>query len=133
MAALTTSVALVTDFEHLNDDRTLSVKPNAASREREAIVDVTFDDGDYEAGGVIVDFSKIRKFTKVYYCQVVQGDVGAHITYIPGAGNGAALGKLKVFGVDFDGSPTGIDLFTELAAGSTVLDSKVLRVHIRGV
>lgn len=97
MADLTTSVALNTTFSHLNDDRSLAVKPNAASREREAVCDITFDDGDYAAGGPIVNFSTIRGFTKVYTCEVLHASVGALFYFTPGAGDDAALGKLKCY------------------------------------
>lgn len=133
MVALTTSVALVTTWAHLNDDRTLAVKPNSSSREREAIVDVTFDDGTYAAGGPIVDFSTIRGFTKVYSCEILHCTKGVLLQFTPGSGDGAALGKLKAYGVNFDGSPTGIKLLTELATGATLLDTGVARVRIRGV
>lgn len=133
MAALTTSVALVSTWKHLNDDRTLAVKPNSASREREAVVDVTFDDGTYAAGGPIVDLSVIRGFTKVYSCEILHVNAGVVLQFTPGSADAAALGKLKAYGVDFDGTPSGIKLLTELATGATLLDSKVARVRIRGV
>ncbi|WP_428323677.1 hypothetical protein [Nitrosopumilus sp.] len=99
MADLTTSVAINSTWNNLNDDVSLAVKPNAASREREAIVDVTFDDGDYAVDGPIVDFSAIRKFKKIISCEILHCSVGAMIQYVPGAGDDAALGKLKVYGL----------------------------------
>src|SRR5438093_8862504 len=103
------TVALVTAFGHLNDDRTLTLRQNSASRERSAVVDITFDGaGTYTTGGVIVDFTGIRRFKQVYFLDVGHTTYVLPVNFVPGAGNDASLGKLKFF--DSSGA--------ELGAGS---------------
>lgn len=131
--AITTK--LVSSFSTLNDDRSLAMKPNAASREREAVVDVTFASGDnYVTGGVTVDFSKIRKFTRVYAVDVLHTTKGVLCSYIPSATEGASDGKIKIFG-NQDPAVTGgaIIAFPELPNASTITNSLVLRTRIRGI
>lgn len=126
--------SLVSSFETLNDDRSLALKPNAASREREAIVDVTFGGSDnYATNGVTVDFSVIRKFTQVYAVEVLHTTKGVIASYVPASGNDAATGKIKMFGVDPAAAGGAIVDLPELPNASTVTNSLVLRCRIRGI
>lgn len=116
---------LNTTFQHLNDDRSLKSRANTSSRERTAIVDIAFGASDdyVNPGGVTVDFSKVRGFTKVYACDIIQSDIGRVMTYVPASGNAAATGKIKIFHTDG----------TELSNGNTLTRSKSIRVQIRGI
>lgn len=118
------SVTLNRTFAHLNDDRSLAVKANAASREREAVIDVVFGSSvTYVTDGLTVDFSKVRRFKTVYVCEIAHKTLGRNVTYVPGTGNDSATGKLKVF--DDGGS--------ELANDSTETEGQSFRVIIRGI
>ena len=117
---------LNTTFSHLNDDRSLSVKANSQSRERMAVVDIAIGSavGDkYATNGIVVDFSVVRKFSKVYSCDIVHSTLGRVCTYIPATANAAATGKIKIW--DTDGN--------ELANESVLTQNKTLRVIIRGI
>jgi len=116
--------ALNSTFKHLVDDRTLKVKQNAASREREAIVDITCGAGDnYVTNGIVVNFAVVRGFTKVYSCEIAHQTIGRVCTFVPATANAAATGKIKIFHTDG----------TELSNGNTLTQSKTFRVIIRGI
>ena len=129
------TVALVSRFTKLNDDRSLRLKDSVPSREREAIVDVTYDGSqNYVTGGNVVDFSAIRFFKQVYLCDIVtKGGKGFITEFIPGAGDDAALGKIKLYGVDPAAAGGAIIDLPEIPSASTVTQSLVLRVRIRGI
>jgi len=126
--------SLVSSFESLNDDRSLALKPNAASREREAVVDVTFGAGDnYVTGGVTVDFSVIRKFTKVYAVDVLHVTKGLICSFVPATNDAAATGKIKMFGTDPAAAGGAVAALPELPNAATDTNSLVLRCRIRGI
>ena len=111
-------------FTHLVDDRTLMVKQNVASREREAVVDITVGAGDnYVTGGITVDFSVVRGFSRVYSCEIIQSTTGRDCSFIPATGNAAATGKIKIWHTDG----------TELSSENSLTNSKTFRVIIRGI
>lgn len=117
------TLSLNTTFSHLNDDRTLALKANSSSREREAVVDVTFGASeDYVTNGVALDFSKVGKFKQVYSCEIVHKSFGRQMSYIPATGNDAATGKLKIWHTDGN----------ELSNGNTGTRNMTLRCIIRG-
>jgi len=126
--------SLVSSFESLNDDRSLALKPNAASREREAVVDVTFGGSDnYTTNGVTVDFSVIRKFTRVYAVDILHVTKGIICSFVPATADAAATGKIKMFGVDPAASGGAITNLPELPNASTATNSLVIRCRIRGI
>ncbi|NIT99612.1 MAG: hypothetical protein GWN01_01305 [Nitrosopumilaceae archaeon] len=128
------TVTLVSTFKRLNDDRTLAVKPNAASREREAIVDVTYGGSEnYSTGGNTVDFSGLRQFSKVYAVDFLARSKGLLADFVPGTNDDAATGKIKLFGVDPGAAGGAIVALPELPDTSTETNSLVLRCRIRGV
>ena len=125
------TVKLVSDFETLNDDRSLALKPNAASREREAVVDITFGAAEnYATDGVPVDFATIRKFTRVYAVDIIHNSLGIICSYVPGTG---AAGTIKCFGYNPTGTDDAVAAPAEFAADATVTNNLVLRVRIRGI
>lgn len=118
-------ITLDSTFNHLNGDRTLSVKQNSTSVEKEAICNIAIGNaaGDkYVTNGITLDFSKVRKFKKVYVCDVIHQDIGRVMTFVPAADNDSATGKLKIW--DTDGN--------ELSNDNTLTQNKNLRVLIRG-
>ena len=118
------TIAINSTFTHLNQDRTLSVKQNCASREREAIVDITFSNSDtYTTNGFTLDFSKIRNFKEVYFLDPVHNSYGLPVQFIPSAGNVSSTGKLKFFD----------DTGAELGSGSSAIQNVVIRAVIRGI
>lgn len=119
---MTLTIALNTTFNHLTGG-SLARKQNASSRENEAVVDITFGAGDnYVTGGVVLDFSQIRKFKQVYSCEIVHKSFGRQMSFVPAAGNDSATGKLKIWHTDGN----------ELSSGNTGTQSMTLRVIIRG-
>lgn len=119
------TITLNTSFNRFNGDRSLAVKPNSTSREREAVVNVAFGASeDYATNGITLDFSKIGgRFTQVYSCEVVHKDLGLNMSYVPATGNAAATGKLKIWGTDGN----------ELSNGNTGTRNKNLVCIIRGI
>ena len=118
------TAVLNTTFSHLVDDRTLLVKQNSASREREAVVDITCGAGDnYATNGITVDFSVIRGFSQVYSCEIIQSTIGRVCSYVPATANAAATGKIKIWHTDGN----------ELSNGNALTNSKTFRVIIRGI
>jgi len=112
-------------YTHLSgrDNRLRSVN-SVPSRERGAVVDITFTANDtYDTGGVTIDFSGIDNFSKVYLCKVLHNSVGLVCSFIPATGNAAASGKLKFWGTDGN----------ELADNNSAITSKTLRLFIRGL
>lgn len=129
------TVSLVSSFETLNDDRSLALKPNAASREREAVVDITFGAGEnYVTDGVTVDFSVIRKFTQVHTVDIPHVSKGVLCSFVPADNTSASTGKIKIYGnVDPADAGGSIVELPEFPNGSTVTNSLVLRARIRGI
>ena len=118
------TITLNSTFAHLNDDRTSSVKQNSASRERSVVCDILVGEFDtYVTNGIILDFSKIRRFSQVYVCEVAHKSYGLAVQFVPAVENDAATGKLKFF------DDTGV----ELTNGSAVIQGVTLRVIIRGI
>lgn len=117
-------VTMDTAFSHYNGtDLRIANVNNIAGKERSAIINVPFSADDrYSTGGILVDFSKIQKFQKVYLCKIIHNTVGLVCSFVPGASNGASLGKIKFWGTDGN----------ELADNSSAIASKTLKVQIRG-
>lgn len=68
---MTIVVALNNRFKFLNAN-SLRTKPDFRTRERRAIVDITFSsDEPYVVGGVTIDLSGIRSFIEVYSGKVI--------------------------------------------------------------
>ena len=120
-----TEVSINATFSHLNGkDLRLGYVDSVAGRERGCMVDIPFSVDDvYSTGGVLIDFSKIQAFTKVYFCKIVHNTVGLVCSFIPHASNSASGGKIKFWGTDGN----------ELADNSAAISSKTLRVFIRGI
>lgn len=117
------TVAVNTTWAHISDDRSMRIKQNSSSLEKEAVVDITFASTDtYTTGGLLVDLTVIRNFKTVYFCDIVFNGYVLPINFVAGANNSAALGKFKAF------DNTGV----ELGAGSAALESIKLTVVIRG-
>lgn len=99
------TVALNARFAFLDDDRLRNMKPNSASRERAAVVDITLSSTALSSGLFDVDFSTISQFTEVYSCSVIQQAITAPaigtnyvlFNYVPGTG---AVGEFLAVGAD---------------------------------
>lgn len=126
------TVALVSRFKSLNQDN-FQLKQHANSREREAIVDITWGASDnYATGGNTVDFSTVRGFKKVYAVEFLHISKGLIPTFVPATADAAATGKVKLFGVDPGAAGGAIVDLPELPAASTVTNNLVIRARIRG-
>lgn len=120
-------------FKALDKDSSLLVKPHAASRERFAVVEITYGAADnYVTGGNTVDFSVVGKFIKVYACDIIHRSKGVLASFVPAASDAAATGKIKLFGVDPGAVGGAIVDLPELPNASTVTNNLVLRAIIRG-
>lgn len=118
------TLAINSTFSHLNGVDLHTKEGSISSRERHAVVDITFASNDtYPTNGKVLDFSKIKQFRQVYYCKILTKSFANEATFIPASGNDAATGKLKVF--DFSG--------VELSNGNTALESQTMTVEIRGI
>jgi len=97
---MTIAVALNDRFKTLNAN-SLRTKQDFRTRERRAIVDITFtSDETYVVGGVTVDFSTIRNFIEVYAGKVVGqlliGTGSTNYEFRIESGTSAATTKLSV-------------------------------------
>ena len=127
------TVNLVREFERLNDDRSLYRIQSPASREREAVVDITYDSRhQYSTGGDTIDFSGIRGFTQVYLCQVVQDNTplsSGHLLFkfLPSwPNNDARTGKIVCMAFPSTGA-------AQLPNNSNALRGVRIRAIIRGI
>lgn len=118
-------ITLNTSFEHFNGlDLNNRDVGTGDSIERSAVIDIPFGASDvYTTGGVRVDFSGVQGFSQVYLCKVIHSSVGLVSSFIPGASNGASLGKIKFWGTNGN----------ELADNDSSITSKSLQVEIRGI
>lgn len=117
------SVTVNTTWAHISDDRSMRIKQNSSSLEKEAVADITFASTDtYTTGGIVVDLTAIRNLKVVYFAEVVYNEYVLKIDFVPGTGNAASLGKFKAY--DSSG--------VELINGSTALESKKITVVLRG-
>jgi len=96
---MTLTVALNSRYSFLDDDRLRNRKPNSASREREAVIDVTLDDEDYVTGRITIYLSKIAQFTEVYGAVIFDGGFNGtyHAKFVPGTSNAASTAKLQLY------------------------------------
>ena len=118
-----TAIAINSTFRHLTQDRSLRIKQNATSLEREAVVDITTQSTVYTTNGITLNFSKIMGFTQVYLVDVVHNGYVLPVKFVPASKNDAATGKM----IAYDSSGV------ELGAGSTAFESKAPRCIIRGI
>lgn len=118
-----TTVVINSTFAHLNDDRSMRIKQQTSSVEKEAVVTVTIGSTvTYTTGGIVIDFSQIRNWKTVYYCDIIMNSYVLPVVYIPSTNNVSSTGKFKFY------DNTG----TELAPGSTAAESTVITCLIRG-
>ncbi len=128
-------ITAVSRFKHLNSDPSYSIKPGGVGREREAIVDIAITD-DYSTDGITLDFSTIGKFSKVYICNVIQGQGGLQTEYIPAALDDSATGKLKIYGSGAGATnavaATGTIVCDTAIAGDTVTINGLVYLAVAG-
>ena len=119
------TVAINTAFAHLSSrDIWKHGVGSSPSREREAVVDITFGASDnYVTNGVVIDFSVLQRIKQVYFCQVVQKSLSNYASFVPDTNNAANLGKLKLF------TAAGV----EVSNGNTLTNNATFRVLIRGI
>lgn len=93
---MTIVVTLDSTFNTLNNGgQRLRIRQNTPTREREAIVNVTFSNSQSLASGLVaVDFSKIRGFTKVYTATIINSPLtSGHVTFIRASDDSAETGE----------------------------------------
>lgn len=117
-------LAINTTFSRFNGRDLHHKSVNAlGSIEKSAIVDVTFSATDvYQTGGMPVQFSDVG-FNQVYLCKIIHQNIGRNMSFVVGASNNPDGGKIKIWGTDGN----------ELADESTLVQSKSIRVQIRGI
>jgi hypothetical protein len=92
----TLSIAVNSAYQSLTG-KTLSIQAELLSKMKTAIVDIDYDTVVYDTGGNIVDLGLDGRITTIISVEVLEVTTGHVGTYIPGAANAAALGKLKLY------------------------------------
>ena len=93
---MTLTIAVNSQYEKITG-KTLSTQAELTSRLKTAIVDLTYGTEDYDIGGNIIDLSLGGRFSTIIAVEVMETSVGLVAQYVHGAGDAAALGKLKLY------------------------------------
>ena len=113
--------------------KTLSVQSELTSKLLTTVVTVTYGACDtYTTGGCVVDLSLGGRITTIISAIIVSNDVGALLEYVPGAGNAAALGKLKAYGSDPAAGGGAVVVFPELASSSAGVNDMIVKIRVVG-
>lgn len=73
---MTVTITKNSKFEHLNADRSYTIKPGGVGVEKEMVVDITVASEDLSnttIGSFVVDFTQVG-FKQVYICNIVESD-----------------------------------------------------------
>lgn len=114
--------------------KTLSIQSKLTSKLKESTITVTFGAGDnYATGGNTVDLSLGGRISTIHSVVFCSNDKGVLLQYVPSANNVASTGKFKAYGVDPGAAGGAVVGFVELPSSSTVVNSMVVNVIVRGV
>ncbi len=76
--------------------KTLSIQSELTSKLKSVVVDITYAAGDnYVTGGNVVDVSLGSRISTVIGAEILDGNKGLLLQYIPSATNAASTGKLN--------------------------------------
>jgi hypothetical protein len=100
---------------------------------KSVVVDITYAVGDnYLTGGNVVDVSLGSRISTVIGAEILDGNKGLLLQYIPSATNAASTGKIKCYGEDHTAKGAAARAFAELANASTAVNSMTCKIRVLG-
>ena len=113
--------------------KTLSIQSELTSKLKSVVVDITYAAGDnYLTGGNVVDVSLGSRISTVIGAEILDGNKGLLLQYIPSATNAASTGKIKCYGEDHTAKGSAARVFAELANASTAVNSMTCKIRVLG-
>jgi hypothetical protein len=113
--------------------KTLSIQSELTSKLKSVVVDITYAAGDnYLTGGNVVDVSLGSRISTVIGAEILDGNKGLLLQYIPSATNAASTGKIKCYGEDHTTKGSAARAFAELANASTAVNSMTCKIRVLG-
>jgi len=113
--------------------KTLSIQSELTSKLKSVVVDITYAAGDiYATGGNVVDVSLGSRISTVIGAEILDGNKGLLLQYIPSATNAASTGKIKCYGEDHTAKGSAARAFAELANASTAVNSMTCKIRVLG-
>jgi hypothetical protein len=113
--------------------KTLSIQSELTSKLKSVVVDITYAAGDnYAVGGNVVDVSLGSRISTVIGAEILDGNKGLLLQYIPSATNAASTGKIKCYGEDHTAKGSAARAFAELANASTAVNSMTCKIRVLG-
>ena len=113
--------------------KTLSIQSELTSKLKSVVVDITYAVGDnYATGGNVVDVSLGSRISTVIGAEILDGNKGLLLQYIPSATNAASTGKIKCYGEDHTVKGSAARAFAELANASTAVNSMTCKIRVLG-
>ena len=113
--------------------KTLSIQSELTSKLKSVVVDITYAAGDnYATGGNVVDVSLGSRISTVIGAEILDGNKGLLLQYIPSATNAASTGKIKCYGEDHTVKGSAARAFAELANASTAVNSMTCKIRVLG-
>tara|TARA_B110000240_G_scaffold157857_1_gene175710 strand:+ start:366 stop:758 length:393 start_codon:yes stop_codon:yes gene_type:complete len=113
--------------------KTLSIQSELTSKLKSVVVDITYAVGDnYLTNGNVVDVSLGSRISTVIGAEILDGNKGLLLQYIPSATNAASTGKIKCYGEDHTAKGSAARAFAELANASTAVNSMTCKIRVLG-
>ena len=113
--------------------KTLSIQSELTSKLKSVVVDITYAGEDnYLTGGNVVDVSLGSRISTVIGAEILDGNKGLLLQYIPSATNAASTGKIKCYGEDHTAKGSAARAFAELANASTAVNSMTCKIRVLG-
>ena len=113
--------------------KTLSIQSELTSKLKSVVVDITYAAGDgYLTGGNVVDVLLGSRISTVIGAEILDGNKGLLLQYIPSATNAASTGKIKCYGEDHTVKGAAARAFAELANASTAVNSMTCKIRVLG-
>jgi len=114
--------------------KTLSIQSELTSKLKSVVVDITYAAGDnYVAGGNVVDVSLGSRISTVIGAEILDGNKGLLLQYIPSATNAAATGKIKCYGQQKTAQAGAVaKALDELSVGSTAVNAMTCKIRVLG-
>ena len=113
--------------------KTLSIQSELTSKLKSVVVDITYASNEaYAVGGNVVDVSLGSRISTVIGAEILDGNKGLLLQYIPSATNAASTGKIKCYGEDHTAKGSAARAFAELANASTAVNSMTCKIRVLG-
>lgn len=113
--------------------KTLSIQSELTSKLKSVVVDVVFGASEnYITDGVTVDLSLGSRISTVIGVQILDGNKGLLLQYVPSATNAAATGKIKCYGESSTAKGSSTAALAELANASTLINSMTCTIRVLG-